>query len=133
MDPDPGEHAANRGVDQVVNRLGVNIKCRDRGEDDRAGFCGKGHQTQVPGMEGRLSDGEKEGTAFLQADIGCALDQVLSVGVGDPGEGLDRAGDDHHAISSKGTGGDGCTEVPPTATPGQPGDEGLRVNGRFPL
>ena len=61
----------------VVDGLRVVVEGWDDGEDGRAGFGGRGHVADVDEVQRGFADTEDEWAAFLEADIGGALDEVL--------------------------------------------------------
>ncbi len=90
----------------VVDGLRVVVEGGDDGEDGGAGFGGRGHVANVDEIERRFADAEEERTAFLEADGGGALDEVLREAVGDAAERSHGAGQDDHAVGGVGAAGD---------------------------
>ena len=95
----------------VVDGLRVVVEGWDDGVDGRAGFGGRGHVADVDEVQRGFADTEDEWAAFLEADIGGALDEVLGDAVSDAGEGSHGAGQDDHAVAWIRAAGDGCAYV----------------------
>ena len=85
------------GVEHPLDRRRVDVE-RGRGRrDDGAGQRRRAHVFDVDERVRRLAEREHEGSPFLQADVGGALQQVASDAVGDRAEGPAAAGDHDHS------------------------------------
>ncbi len=95
----------------VFDRLWVVVEGGDYGEDGGASFCGGSHVADMDEVERGFADAEDERAAFLEADVGGSLDEVLREAVSDAGEGSHGTGKDDHAVGGIGAAGDGCADV----------------------
>jgi len=83
----------------------------DGGEDNGSGVGGQLHIAQVDAIERRLTNAEDEWSAFLEADVGGALNEVRGETVCNGGERSHRAGKDDHAIGGVAAAGDVSADV----------------------
>ena len=72
------EHAADRVVNHVVERLGLVVESRHRRGDDRAHFGERRHVAQVNGVQRRFARQQNELAAFFQHDVGGSCQQVVT-------------------------------------------------------
>ena len=94
------------GVEHPLDGRRVDVE-RGRGRrDDGAGQRRRAHVFDVDERVWRLAEREHEGSPFLQADVGGALQQVASDAVGDRAEGPAAAGDHDHSGRRIGARGD---------------------------
>jgi len=95
----------------VVDGLWVVVEGGDDGEDGGAGFGGYCHVADVDEVQGGFADAQDERAAFLEADVGGALDEVLGEAVSDAAKGPHGARQDDHAVGGVGAAGDGGAYV----------------------
>ncbi len=105
------EHAVDVVARDVFNAFRVVVERGDDGEDGGAGLGDSGHVAQVNEVERGFADAEYEAAAFLQADVGGALDKVLGQAVGDAAQGSHGAGKDDHGGDGVGTRSDRRADV----------------------
>lgn len=102
-------------VDELTGHLGGALRKiverRDGGEDGGSGVGRELHVAQVDSIKRSFADAEDEWTALLEADVGCALNEIRGQAVGDGCERSHGAGKDDHAIGGVAAAGDVCTDV----------------------
>ena len=92
------QHAVDVVARDVFDCLRMVVESGDDGEDGGAGFGDGGHVADVDEVEWGLADAEDEAATLLEADVGCALDEVAGKAVSDGAEGAHGAGENDHRV-----------------------------------
>lgn len=102
-------------MDELLRHLGgalrLIVERRDGGEDGRSCFGGQLHVAKMDAIERSFAHAENERTAFFEADIGGAMDEVAGETVGDRSERSHGARKDDHGAGGVASAGDGGADV----------------------
>ncbi len=105
------ENTVDELAGHLCGGLWAVVEGGDDGEDGGSGVGGELHVAEVDAIEWGFADAEDEGAAFLEADVGGALDEVGGEAVGYAGEGAHGAGKDDHGIGGVAAAGDVGSDV----------------------
>src|SRR6266516_7211557 len=98
LDPEVIEYSRHDEIDQILDALGAVIKAGIGRKDDRTRTRELEHVLQVQGGKRRLARDENQLAAFLQRDVGRALDESVGQTCGDRGERAHGAGAEDHGV-----------------------------------
>jgi len=105
------QDAVDEIAGDVVNGLRVVVEGGDDGIDGGASFCDRSHVANVNEVKGSFSDAEDERPAFLERNVGGALNEVGSDAVRDSCERTHGAGENNHGRDWAGAAGDGSADI----------------------
>ncbi len=92
------QNAVNVVACDVGDGLRMVVEGGDEGEDGCACFGDRGHIADVDEAERGFADAENQASAFLEADVGCALDEIAGETVSDAAESSHGAGKNDHRV-----------------------------------
>ena len=92
------QDAIDEFAGNLVGGVGLEVERGDDREDRRAGFGSERHVAQMNAVERRLAHAEDQRPAFLQANVGGALDELDGHAVGDARQRSHAAGQDDHGV-----------------------------------
>ena len=98
-------------LDRVRDRFRLVVERRHGGHDGGAGVVNAQHVFKMDAVERCFAQAEDERTAFLQADVGGAGEEVVRDTAGDRAERASRARGDHHGVDGGAAGGDASADV----------------------
>src|SRR2546428_1329917 len=89
-------------IDHVIESLRMVVECRRRRSDHNSHPREFQHVFQMNVAEGRFPDEEHKLAALFQDDVGCPMDQIVSLSVSDSGKRSHAAGRDDHTVRDEG-------------------------------
>src|SRR5713101_7060353 len=105
------KHAANILRHQIIDGLGMMIKCGNCGHDNRASLLGTQHVFKMNAINRRVADTQNEFPAFLERRVRRSRDEIVADAAGNRPQRPHRARNDHHGIYRVAAGSDRSTHV----------------------